>query len=292
MTSSFDKGAAVEEWTDRRFFRPLGLRVARALFGTRISPDQVTLASLLIGLVAGRLAFYPSAAVNGLGVLLFIVSDILDSADGQLARMRGTSTRFGRFLDGLSDNLRFINLYLQLMARVILGGGSWWLVIPLGFAAGLAHGMQSTVADFVRQAYLHLAEGRGEFDLVEDVVPHPQASWATRLGAVTYRRYLRRQARLFPDTVALVRQLRNHPDGGQIAARWPVLQGGVVGAAAWIGQNIRFLLLAVTVIPGQPMLFFWITLVPLSGVALLLANVHERHVRSLRPDSLPALVAA
>ena len=41
------KGAAVEEWVDLRFFRPIGIRIARALLPTGISADQVTLWRLL-----------------------------------------------------------------------------------------------------------------------------------------------------------------------------------------------------------------------------------------------------
>src|ERR1044071_1466295 len=65
--------------------------------------DVVTLASLVLGVFAGHLFWYRSAWVNAAGVLLFIASDILDSVDGQLARLRGTSTRMGRILDGLAD---------------------------------------------------------------------------------------------------------------------------------------------------------------------------------------------
>src|SRR5438093_9273908 len=100
------KGVAIEEWVDLRFFRPIGIRIARALEPTGISADQVTLWCILIGLVAGHLFLYRDPWVNAIGFVLFIVSDIFDSADGQLARLRGTSTRFGRALDGISDNLR------------------------------------------------------------------------------------------------------------------------------------------------------------------------------------------
>ena len=83
------KGPVVEEWADRRFFRPVGWRLATALLPTRISADAVTLASLVLGVFAGHLFWYRSALVNAAGVLLFILSDVLDSVDGQLARMTG-----------------------------------------------------------------------------------------------------------------------------------------------------------------------------------------------------------
>src|SRR2546422_6175705 len=119
-----DKGHGVEEWRDLRFFRPIGVRIARALYPTGISPDQVTLWSLLIGLVAGHLFVYQDRWIDVIGFVLFIVSDVFDSADGQLARLRGSSTRFGRALDGISDNLRFVNLYFHLIYRLIHAGRS------------------------------------------------------------------------------------------------------------------------------------------------------------------------
>src|SRR5258707_12160058 len=86
------KGQAVEEWADLHFFRPIGIRIARALQPTGISADQVTLWSLAIGLVAGHLFADPDRWTNMIGSEPFIVSDIFDSADGQLARLRGPPT--------------------------------------------------------------------------------------------------------------------------------------------------------------------------------------------------------
>src|SRR5437773_10383104 len=146
-------GRAVEEWTDLHFFRPIGLRIAGAASTTRITADQITVASLLVGLVAGHLFVYRSWGLNALGLFLFIISDLLDSADGQLARLRGTSTRFGRVLDGLSDSARFLRLYLHLAARLFVTG-SGWAGVALALGALFSHAYQAAAADFIRQAYL------------------------------------------------------------------------------------------------------------------------------------------
>src|SRR5207253_2976518 len=171
------KGQAVEEWADLHFFRPIGIRIARALQPTGISADQVTLWSLVIGVVAGHLFAYRDRWTNLIGFALFIVSDVFDSADGQLARLRGTSTRFGRALDGINDNLRFVNLYFHLMYRLIASGFWWPGACLLVAAAGLAHTFQSEAIDFVRNAYLYIGVGgRGELDLPEDLDVAPR--WA------------------------------------------------------------------------------------------------------------------
>src|SRR5947199_8225432 len=86
------KGQAVEEWVDLHFFRPIGIRIALALQPTGISADQVTLSSLVIGRVAGHLFAYRDRCTNLTGLALFIVSDVSDSADVQLERLRGSST--------------------------------------------------------------------------------------------------------------------------------------------------------------------------------------------------------
>src|SRR5882762_9656845 len=67
QTDLSHKGRAVEEWADLHFFRPIGIRIARALQPTGISADQVTLWSLVIGLVAGHLFAYQDRWTNVIG---------------------------------------------------------------------------------------------------------------------------------------------------------------------------------------------------------------------------------
>jgi hypothetical protein len=281
-TGSFDKGAAIEEWGDRYFFRPIGLRIARFFLPTRISPDHVTLMALVTGLVAGHLLFYNNVALNAAGVLMFVVSDIFDSSDGQLARMRGTSTRFGKILDGLSDGLRFANLYVHLIARLLIAGDAWWLAVPLGLVAGLAHARQSSVADLVRSLYLYLAErGGGEFNLPEDIVAMPATGMWARFQVRFYHNYLDRASKMLPRSMQLVRELRARNALGDVSDSWTRMQLPVVRQCAWIAQNIRFVLLALTVVPGYPAAFLWITIVPMSCVTLAILVVHERRAATL-----------
>lgn len=292
------KGEAVEEWIDLRFFRPLGHAVARALAAGPVTADQVTGASLALGLAAGHLFFYRSPALNALGLALFLASDVLDSADGQLARLRGASTRFGRILDGVSDNLRFINLYAHLLARLVAGGAGLG-ALALVLLAGLSHSFQSAAVDFMRQAYLRLGVGSGsELDLPEALGRRPEPSWARRAAAALYRDYVRRQARLFPTTVALVRAVEAgdlaavRADGTDLGTAYRARLAGPVARCAWLGQNLRFALLALTALPGRPALFFWITLGPLNLVLLALVRAQEREAALLLGSPAPAFAPA
>ena len=64
------KGPVVEEWADRLFFRPVGWRIATALAPTRVSADDVTFGSLILGVVAGHLFWYTNGWVNLAGISL------------------------------------------------------------------------------------------------------------------------------------------------------------------------------------------------------------------------------
>lgn len=93
----------VEEPIDIWAHRPVGFVIARAAYPTPITPDQITIVSLLFG-VAGGVCFgvtFPHHLPIGFALLFF--SAALDCADGMLARARKTSSPFGRMLDGLCD---------------------------------------------------------------------------------------------------------------------------------------------------------------------------------------------
>ncbi|WP_290597431.1 MULTISPECIES: CDP-alcohol phosphatidyltransferase family protein [unclassified Archaeoglobus] len=90
----------------RRFSRPL----AKLLSKTSITPNTVTFIATAVGLV--------SAAVIAtheiyLGVLILLISQILDCTDGDLARLTGKTTKKGAYLDRVFD--RFVD------AAIVIG---------------------------------------------------------------------------------------------------------------------------------------------------------------------------
>jgi phosphatidylglycerophosphate synthase len=97
------KPREVEETIDVYVHRPIAYVLSRALYPTPISPDAVTALSILAGIASATslLVDFPYH-LQASGLLLFL-SAVLDCADGQLARMRKTSSIFGRMLDGTAD---------------------------------------------------------------------------------------------------------------------------------------------------------------------------------------------
>lgn len=93
--------------------RPAGRVVAAALRNTRFRPNHVTLAGAV--LTYGALLWLALGNGSGPGFALvgavLAVGFVLDSADGQLARIQGRSSKLGEWLDHLLDSGRIVLLH-------------------------------------------------------------------------------------------------------------------------------------------------------------------------------------
>jgi phosphatidylglycerophosphate synthase len=93
----------VEEPIDVWVHRPIAFVLARSLLPTSVSPNWITVCAIVAGLASSycMVRDFPGHLVYAGGWLF--ASAVLDCADGQLARLRGTSSVFGRMLDGVGD---------------------------------------------------------------------------------------------------------------------------------------------------------------------------------------------
>ncbi len=99
--------------------RPLAAAVIVPLARTSVTPNQITLVTLPVFLAgAALIAFRPGwgALCAGVGILEF--SYVLDCADGQLARLKGTSSPVGAHLDFLMDELKAFALVAAIALRL------------------------------------------------------------------------------------------------------------------------------------------------------------------------------
>jgi 1L-myo-inositol 1-phosphate cytidylyltransferase / CDP-L-myo-inositol myo-inositolphosphotransferase len=110
----------------------VSMRITRVLARTRVTPNQVTIVAIGVGLGAALLALGGPWRDAALGGVLLQLNSILDSCDGELARLRFQYSRLGQWLDNLGDDL-VDNLFL---AAVGLGLGGIWAWIGAGAAAG------------------------------------------------------------------------------------------------------------------------------------------------------------
>jgi phosphatidylglycerophosphate synthase len=117
--------------------------VVRLLYPTSVTPNQITFLSLIFGLASAY--FYVSGIPDALvlGAIFLYGKVFLDNVDGNLARVRGKTSRFGRFLDSLADFLVTVLVYIAVTLYLVreTGVSEYWILGLLGL---LACFMQST----------------------------------------------------------------------------------------------------------------------------------------------------
>jgi phosphatidylglycerophosphate synthase len=120
--------------------RWLGRRIAARAFVLGMTPNQVTAVSACLtfsGILA--LALVPTSPWLGFAVaLLLLLGYAFDSADGQLARLRGGGSPSGEWLDHVVDSAKTSTLH----AAVLIGlyrfaelGSATPLLVPVAYAA-------------------------------------------------------------------------------------------------------------------------------------------------------------
>lgn len=254
------KPLEVEEIVDLLVHRPIAHVIARGSYGTPITPDQLTWCSMFVGIASGACAwrsFFLGRPMMVWAGALLILSAVVDCADGQLARMRRSSSSFGRMLDGAVDAVVQVAVVPATVAHVwwrhggagpaaLPGHSPWeapaWLALAVvAVATGITH---TTLYDHFKNVYLHHTQPqRKEGDDVEDI----DAVWDTlqskgaglfdRFRVGFYRSYLRQQLAIRhtvdPVMPARFRDMPAYsPDG---AARYRALQQGVMRAWTFYG---------------------------------------------------------
>src|SRR6185503_5435267 len=98
----------------RAFWTKVFSPVARLLLRLGVSPDAVTIVGTL-GVCAGALVFFPRGQLL-VGVLVITAFVFSDLVDGHMARLSGTSSKWGAFLystlDRFGDTAIFAGLAL------------------------------------------------------------------------------------------------------------------------------------------------------------------------------------
>jgi phosphatidylglycerophosphate synthase len=162
VAASAAKPVEVEGFFDRNFYTPLGGALTRVLARTPLTPNDVSWLSVAAALAAAIAYFQPSLRGALTGTVLLLLSGVLDSADGQLARATKRTSELGETLDGFCDSISFGLIYVAAaLSFVVNGRGSAPLILILGLIAAFSHSLQSSLVDFERQLLIHYVTGRG-----------------------------------------------------------------------------------------------------------------------------------
>lgn len=278
------KGPELEEIPDLLFFRPLAYLGVRLAAPTRVTANQVTMASMFFGLLAGWLIAHgdkrPLMLLWAAGAVL--LSNVLDCMDGMLARLRGTSSPFGYVLDGLGDYIGLFAIMLGIGHLLSSRHGQpfeWW---TLTVAAGISLAWWSAVVDGMRVEWMRIVHGHRRERAAELAALVEEAQTWRREGTHRGNRLL------IACYVAYVRLwgLDSSTSGGAVvdrdpsAARWAAMNRPVLRLALLGGPTMQLTAIILAATFDHLEWFLWGTLlfgnVWAVGVLLLRSGARRR----------------
>jgi phosphatidylglycerophosphate synthase len=252
------KAYEIEELADVYFFRPLGFIIARFAAAFRLTPTQVTVFGALVGIAGGALLYDQRLGLYAFALL--ITHGIIDSADGQLARMTGQVTELGRVLDGGSGYLTHGAIYIAIAAGVIHRGGSGailvWMVL-----AGIANAAQAQMYEYHRHDYAMI--------VVKGLVPRDDPTKVTSAWMKSlYGWYLATARMLNGLHVEVESLIAARSTAGVVReddrARYRECFYGPIRGWNWLGDNMRRYAIGVLVCLDRLDLFFAFVLLPMN----------------------------
>ena len=148
--------------------RPVAAFIVWFLFPTRVTPNQVTIAAIVAGFAAAwaYLGITPGWFVIA-GVLVTL-KDILDDADGQLARAKQLYSRRGRFLDSIGDVAVNCALFCAITIAVLQSNHTMSIIV-LGVLSFLGITLRVSYHVFYQASFLHLEKSYSLNRIIEEV---------------------------------------------------------------------------------------------------------------------------
>jgi phosphatidylglycerophosphate synthase len=159
-------------WTSTRLNRHISLALSRLLVRTRLTPNQVSVGILSIGLLGAYLATRGSYSAVLAGAFLFQAQSVLDGCDGEMSRVTYRGSHLGEWLDTIGDDLTNYGFFAGAALGLHSRTGS-----PLYLVAGAVIVGTGLAVSFIEYRYL-IKIGSG------DLLKYPTSQIASEGGGL------------------------------------------------------------------------------------------------------------
>jgi phosphatidylglycerophosphate synthase len=276
------KMAEVEEVIDLLIYRPIAFLLVISIYKTKIKPDHLTLAAMIMGIIGGF--YYSSGTQEGCyaGAICYLLFNILDCSDGQLARIKKNGSPIGRLLDGIADYIAAIAVYAGIAAGFSNHPGQpSGLVLLLG-VAGVSIIVQESLVDYFRTRFLDIVlqrqdtfdEGMQEYRNEYEKLKNQKGRWFSKFVVFIYLVYSQIQRNLTARRKK-VKIVNTTPDNyfkkNHIIIRFWVL----------MGPSAKITTLIICSLFLRFDIFFWIVIGGFNILALLLWIIQYRIDKNL-----------
>ena len=279
------KSMDTEEFLDLKFYRPLGYCWALFFEKLKVTPNIVSVLSIILGVGAGVMFYFTDLWLNVIGMCLLIWANTYDSADGQLARMTGQFSYIGRILDGACGDIWFITIYASLCLRLTPEWGLWIWV--LAAVAGFCHSKQASVADYYRNFHLFFLKGKKGSELDDSDKVRLEFEGLKfkkdplfKVFMWFYYNYTKKQEALTPQMQEFRKTLKEKYGDSDIPEslrkEFRIKSLPLMKYTNMLSFNTRVIALFISLFLSLPWLYFIFELTVLNGMLIYMMLTHEK----------------
>lgn len=287
------KAVEVEEIFDLIIYRPLAFLFVKATFSFNITPDMVSVVALTVGCTAGVMFGFGSYTFLFIGALLYFTSNVLDCADGQIARLKKNGTKVGRIVDGFVDYIVSIFVFVGIgigltkqvyWNEVYLWGNSFlgWNPVTYIWTASILGAVSSAVQafyfDFYRNKFLEIVYGRAQ-NIIEEIKEYEaESARLSTEGGYFFQRFL---IAIYLSYSALQLKIqRDHEENHNEQKPNPKVYYAknrlLLRLWSYIGSTTHITLCVITALIGNMESFLIICILPLNLLMLVLFLVQKQ----------------
>ena len=270
------KSIDVEEILDLTIYRPLSFLFVKLIYRTNLTPNQLSVIAMFLGILAG--IFY------GLGTHQFIVfaaasffmCNVLDCADGQLARLKKNGTRVGRIIDGLIDYVTslatFIGIGIALNNNPEFGPIYWVLIA----AGGISRVFQNMYFDYYRNLYMAYVHHK-----VDDIKRETEAyvKFRHEIGKTDGRLVVKSLVDIYVWYSKWQMRITKHVELDVTPDEYKINNKLILRLWSWLGSTTHLSALVIFSLMNRLDLYFWVTLIP-GNIILLILFIRQKIIIS------------
>ena len=254
------KHAVFDETLTLYILRPIAFVFVKLLYPFSITPNQVSLMNIIVGIISGY--FFSRGTVTSfiIGGSLYFLCMVSDCVDGMIARLKNSGTAVGRIVDGVADYIVAISVYVGmgigfekgLINLDFLPINPWWIMA----IAAVSHIFHSMLVDYYRAEFMAHGLGKStsaweekkKFTAELNKIKHLQGKLLEKLLIAFYLGYSRLQVFHLKEKEEYDRKTYYHSNKLLIRLWF------------WIGPTASAFIIIISAILFRPIVFFIYTI--------------------------------
>lgn len=247
----------------------------------------MSIASLVCGVAAGFLFWRATRGAALVAAFVYLFGNVLDCADGQLARLQGSASPIGYLVDGAADYGGTFAVFVGMAHSLNLQRPAvvnwWWLAV----AAGISMAWQCAFLDEKRQEWLRrIYRRRGDRTADLATMSRQAEQWRAEGTHVAGRVLIASYGAYQKAWAPLTRTRAEAPCGGASESRWAECHRPVLRRSVWVGptMHVTAILLCAGVL-NRPDWYLWAA-VSIGNVWMLATLAAERRATRCTAESV------